>query len=159
MNLKLVKPGKSKLFGIYEMPCGHLEEIAHRRIKHGLFRCNTCYDTEMAALAKESGVTLVERLSREKFKIVFDKCGHSKEIIAAQLKMRSVTCIECRIEKYKQEAAFLGFEYIGESNRGKKYRNYKCSFCGDVSIYQPSNIRHGMARCQTCFQKNQESNK
>ena len=52
-----------------------------------------------------------------------------------------------------------GFEYAGNFTGIDGYADIKCKTCGTVTRKSFVAIRHGVARCQTCYKKEVEENK
>ena len=135
--------------------CGHERVVTQQNLFYGAVgRCEICYEKELQHKYGEKwNVDIISKVEGARREIKFRSCGHSKVISLSNLKSGSFECIECKVERWKQEAEESGLVYIGEDHStgggSKKKHLYKAS-CGHTLSLKQSAVRCGHWTCRTC---------
>jgi len=138
--------------------CGHTQSIDKVLIKRDTFRCQQCYDNELATQAFSSGFELIGPSTKEDCKNNYDyrkykriECGHTRDIGVASVRSGIVGCIVCDDIRFNQEAVEAGFELVGPSQDGKGHkRQYKYIKCGHTINVTPAALRRRGDECPEC---------
>ena len=109
----------------------------------------TCLDNR---LKKEAEVKCCELLGpgrNRHYRIYLLECGHRQQIDLGNMRKGNFWCRTCLDNRLKEEAAAQGCELLGPG-KNVNYRTYRLS-CGHEGEVQPSRIRDGNFRCQSCL--------
>jgi len=129
--------------------CGHEKNINRiSLISGGVPHCNICEQTALVAYSKSIGLTFVKYVGNTRRSFIIDRCGHEKTLGLSNLKLGSVHCEICAVEKFREEAIVSGLEYIAPSEE-KEYKLYKAP-CGCINKLRLCHVRIGHWTCRTC---------
>lgn len=154
---KLLGPGTSVLSRLYELPCGHKQEVGLRHMRDGGFRCRICLAKKLEEEATTQGCKLVGPGKDLESKLYVLPCGHEQEIKIANMRNESYRCSVCLTQKLEQEAEARGCKLLG-AGKNSQYRLYSLP-CGHEQEVQPGMLRKGHFGCKTCLAErlNQEA--
>lgn len=97
-------------YAIYELPCGHSQEIRKQHYKAGRYRCKTCQNIKHSEEAKAIGLTLIEDLgSYKKYQL---PCSHYKNILPEQVRTGIYACDDCKDSQRKTATSKLNIEIL-----------------------------------------------
>jgi len=146
---EMLGPGKHRAYRIYQLPCGHQQEvvISHIRLKN--FRCQICHLKKLTAEATTRSCELLGPGKNFDYRLYQLPCGHKQEINVARVRDGQFWCQSCIAEKQSAEAKSHGCELLGPG-KGKDRNIYRLP-CGHEQDVQVGNIRIGNFRCQICM--------
>lgn len=160
MDISKISTSNEKVLYKFEL-CGHyVEYSASTNVTNGA-RCPDCYKNRIKTHAQDLGLTLIDENTKgnREYLFKFNSCGHIKSMQASKVLTPyrdGVSCGDCQIELFKEDAAKREFEYLSPANAtfGKNYYNYKlykCNKCGAEDYHNLGHMRRGTARCGNCF--------
>lgn len=130
--------------------CGHQKEYSPGNLKKRNPTCDICQFEVYNKESKLKGLTIIKKLDRTAYYLYkFDKCGHEKQYVPANLRKENPICEICRIEQFKIEAKKKGLSLIGESDISSYYL-YEFDKCGHRKDDSPSHIRERNQLCEFC---------
>lgn len=158
-----------KEYNLYQFKvCGHTQHIGKCKVKIKQFQCRQCIETKIKTEAENAGLTFISKSDRNdltfgkvyrKYNLyTLNSCGHTTYIHVQQVRDKSFTCQECKINTQKNEADISGLVYIDktQSSFGKNYRDYnlyrfkECNHTQDIRIFE---VRHNIFECRECKER------
>lgn len=137
--------------------CGHTKDyLKTTKLSVGA-RCDDCYEDRIRLAARNLGLDYIGEISGNKREreFVFKNCGHTKLMQPSKVLSPycdSISCGECQLQIFKEEATSRGYEYLGKTD-DPNYKRYLCLTCLSVNEYQPQHMRSGNATCKSCYEK------
>lgn len=147
---KIVGPGKTTDYRLYELPCGHVAEKTIKQIKVNEFNCDDCLEIKLLSEAEIMGLVILGKGKDRDHRKYLLPCGHSKELITSNVRKKTVGCTECIDERMSEDAIKAGVVLLGPSSKGAQYRKYNMNCCNYVQDIQPGVIRNGYFKCHGC---------
>ena len=144
---KIVGPGKSA-YRIYQLPCGHEQEIRICHMRVGNFRCQICLEDRLIREAGALGYELLGAGKKPPYRIYRLPCGHEQEMQPSNLGARN-RCKICLEEQLVQDAESRGCKVLG-AGRNVNYRLYKLE-CGHEREVRIDDMRKGSFICRLCL--------
>ena len=140
--------------------CSHEQNIDTNGVRKGLFKCRQCEQDRLEKQANSSGLILLERAHKGTPGLYeFKECGHTQRIGYDAVTKGLFRCRTCYydgkqvLDKYKEEAAKQGLEFINTTSVGKAlYQNKECSHIFEYQITAIRSLSRGgfLVRCQVC---------
>ena len=146
---KLLGPGRNRNHRLYQLECGHEQEVHTGEMRKGSFRCRTCLDKRFIAEAESQGCKLLRAGGRQDYRVYQLPCGHEQEVTAQCMRIGQFRCQTCLDERLIAEAEAQGCKLLG-AGRIVTYRLYQLD-CGHEQEVQLMSMRKGTFHCQTCF--------
>jgi len=147
-NCEIVSRGTTPNFRFYRLPCGHMQEVQPSHMRRGAFQCQICLHEKLKVEAQRQDCELIGAGSNKKYRNYRLPCGHEQEIQVAKIRVGNFRCVTCHESMLGEEAKIQGCKLLGLGKSGD-FRNYLLS-CGHEQEIQPSNMRRGNFRCQSC---------
>lgn len=152
-NIILLSKTDNRMYGYYELECGHLTFLHYGSVRKaclGKFQCKECLDIKLQQEA-------------DRFNLIYNKdikskgndwrnytfpCGHSRDMKTANVRFSLVACDVCREQKFKQEAMSADCVMLpGVVKKGT--RTYLLP-CGHTKTTSTTLIRNKVLNCKTC---------
>lgn len=139
----------NKRYLLYKfLDCGHQQNIDTNLVRKGLFKCRKCEDDKLKSEAKQVGLTLLERASKDAEALyLFDSCQHQQRITYSAVRDSAFKCRTCYYgdesveEKHRREAKEQNLEFIKYSDEDSSKAVYKKISCGHTFEYQVAAVR------------------
>ena len=134
-------------YDLYELSCGHSQEIRKQHYKTGKYRCKTCKQQKHTLEAEAVGLTLVEDLgSYKRYKL---PCNHLKDILPEQVRTGSYACDLCNQSKQEILARGLNLEIISKVASKLQIRFLSCGHTQTVKSSSLSQQKKPV--CKACI--------
>lgn len=148
-GLEYLGDGDKPEYGKYRfIKCGHIQDICRQTVKHGTFKCQSCFVEHLNKQANAVGLEYVEKYRYTQYrKYRFIKCGHTKLLRVAQLKSGNIVCKACQ---YNEQSSTDGLEFVkdyGKHDLRKQFRFTKCGHTIDITLKQ---LRERKIVCREC---------
>ncbi|QQX82207.1 hypothetical protein JK628_10580 [Shewanella sp. KX20019] len=149
-GLKIISSSqKGTNYRLFELPCGHRQEIRQDHVRDKSFCCNTCEKIELETLLLLRGLEFIEKgTNRNPNKYEFLSCGHRQTIQTHCIKSNTFRCDTCNEIKYQEEAVSAGIKLISNSD-ASGYKVYELS-CGHRQELQTVHVRRQWFACKQC---------
>jgi hypothetical protein len=144
---KLLGAGKDANYRLFELPCGHEQEVTLSSMRDGGFMCQTCLVAKLNQEAEAQGCKLLGPGRTKDHRIYALMCGHEQDVSVQMMRTGVFECKTCREEKHRQEAEAQGCKLLGPVKTN--YRMYELP-CGHEQEVQLGAMRVGSFECQTC---------
>lgn len=131
--------------------CGHFLEIYKTKIENNkLIHCNVCLNEERQEVASANNYEILQ-INGKRSNIRFNKCGHTKDLLSAQLIRGNAVCRVCLEEEYQAAISPHSLETVSESYQvlTGTYRQFKLP-CGHVKQLRIDHARDGVWTCDEC---------
>lgn len=135
--------------------CGHLEDFQITHIRRNHVRCSVCQEVEFAKLAEARGMEIIgpsdKGIGWRKLRI--KECGHEGEWRIQVFHAEGVRdkCVECFNEKCRTVAESVDMTFIGKSDVGGAYRQFKYNACGHMKDTTVTVLMNGNHSCKECI--------
>ena len=140
---------KGTNYRIFQLPCGHEQEIRQDHVRDKKFKCNSCAKITRETLLHDRGIEFVEFGADRNTSIYkFSKCGHQQEIQISSIKLNTFRCDTCNNLKYHREAKSAGITLVSDTPLAG-YKLYKLS-CGHEQQIQTVHVRRKWFACKIC---------
>lgn len=128
--------------------CGHTQQgrIPHMRI--GNVKCEKCFHERLKTEAAERGWEWVKPAAPKCSLYRHVACGHTQQFAMGTMRNEPVRCMNCWIEKSKNEAIMQGWVWVEYKGSGKALYQHHC---GNFQEHHMSNMRDGSPQCQHCW--------
>lgn len=146
---KLIGAGRNSSYRIYELPCGHQQEVSLGRMRRGEFACKTCLTNKLKQEAEERDCKLIGMAGKANYRIYELPCGHQQEVNTSMMRRNNFRCAICLKKTIEQEAEARGCKLLGPG-KDAHYRLYKLP-CGHEQEVTVSGMRRGNAQCPICM--------
>ncbi len=146
---KLDGAGRSALYRLYALPCGHKQEVGLRHMRDGGFSCQTCLAEKQLQEAEAQGCKLIGDGKSRKSRLYVLPCGHEQDVGISNMRNGSFRCSVCLDEKMNQDATAQGCKLLGAGKSGQ-HRLYEMP-CGHEQEVEVGNMRKGHFGCKTCL--------
>jgi hypothetical protein len=90
---KAQKKGNS--YRLYELKCGHLQEVMIVNMLNGDFACKTCLNNRLAREAEAQGCKLLGKGRNANFRLYELSCGHRQEMTTRHMRTNAFACQTC----------------------------------------------------------------
>jgi hypothetical protein len=145
----LLGPGKNCNYRMYQLPCGHEQEIQATQLRNGGFRCQTCFANKLNAEAEARGCELIGDGTNKNSRTYRLPCRHEQVIGVKEMRVGGFRCQTCFDNRLNAEADAQGCVLLGPG-KSVAYRTYRLP-CGHEHEFQTSLMRKGIFRCPTCL--------
>lgn len=133
--------------------CGHVRASTFGHFQKGAPPCPDCYEERLIQDAKDSGLyTYVGKYPKcgVKREYIFNDCGHTKLSYPKSILAKNLQCIICREDRYAQEAADVGLDYVSLAPDAKcDYRLYALP-CGCIRTLRTGHVKVNNWACMNC---------
>lgn len=143
----------TKNFSLYKYDsCGHSKFIYKGKVKNGYPLCQECVRERINAEAKEAGLTLVDKGTKNKDSKLykFNTCGHFQEISVLHVRKKTFECKSCLDEQYEIEATKAGLTILNLEDKKNAERLYKINKCGHIRKLKLTWVREQTFHCVEC---------
>jgi hypothetical protein len=147
-------------YSMYEFPCGHNWPVQ----MHGMRRKNTPYATcdacsrevLVARYRSEAKSFAIELLYPHETKSKYwycrpDNCRHLLIKTIRHITQGSISCGQCKLEKFQKEGAEKGLEPQYQISGSSNTWLWKFIKCGHTMRATSTNVRHSQPKCQECL--------
>ena len=148
---KLLGSGNRSGHCIYELPCGHTQEIQRGAMRDGRFSCKSCLKERLLQEARENGCELIGIGKNTQYRCYRLKCGHEQEVRTERMRTGSFRCEACLAARLENEAKAQGCELVG-SGTSAQNRRYQLP-CGHQQEIATSKMRTRGFRCKQCLEQ------
>jgi hypothetical protein len=94
-TLKLLGPGQDFNYRLYQLPCGHEQEINVARVRDGVFSCQTCTPEKQSVEAKMQGCELLGPGRDKDYRIYRLTCDHEQDVAVVNMRNGNFSCQIC----------------------------------------------------------------
>lgn len=132
-------------------PCGHILELYKAKVESNkLILCSECLTEERYKVASVNNYEILH-VSGKRSKIRFNLCGHTKDLLSAQLLKGNAVCRECLEEEYQASISPHGLVTLSGSYRvlAGTYRKFRLP-CGHSKQLRIDHARDGVWTCDEC---------
>jgi hypothetical protein len=141
---------------LYELECGHLQDIKKQHAKTGKFRCKTCLVQKHESVAELNNLAIVDHMptSDPDYKLYkFIECGHEQLFASYNIKF-GVKCTVCTIQSRFDAASRNNLELLNADCTDKwMHRNYKYKKCNHVQSIKIQDVENdNVPECRQCRQ-------
>ncbi|MDA7857088.1 GIY-YIG nuclease family protein [Gammaproteobacteria bacterium] len=159
IGLELVSKGTQNAYRNYKfIKCGHVDKFQMSAVRINNVKCSKCSEIKYENEAAKYGLKILgpgQKPSYRKYK--FDKCGHTKEMLPANVRRNNGgSCEICFETKIKEDAKKAGLKFIKKANKRNKY-TYKAIKCGHFQDFLLEKVRNKAIRCSICLQIKHEN--
>lgn len=98
----LLDAGKSSIYRLYRLECGHEVEIQTGNMRLGNFRCLDCFENKLVSEAEIFGCRVSGPGKDANYRVYRLECGHSQEIVTSSMRVGSFRCRVCEEWAYTQ---------------------------------------------------------
>ncbi len=138
--------------GLYQLPCGHLQESKNAHIRDGKYKCKQCLLDRYEKEAAEQGMVILEHRPTDDadYKLYQLSCGHTK--IAANYNVHKLSCDDCDFIERHDAAERNGLILLNYKDTSKwMSRNYQYKSCGHVQSMSLQRItKDDVPICSQC---------
>ena len=148
----LLGKGRNSWYGLYQLSCGHEQEIQYAHMQSGNFRCGTCLDQRRQEEARAQGAVLLGKGRNNKYGLYQLSCGHEQEIRYAHMQISSFQCSSCFDLETMAAEQELGLIPLGDTERRGRYdyKLYRRSCCGHEDYIRVDTVRNHTVGCPQC---------
>lgn len=157
IGLELVGKGSEIRYRSYRfIECRHIEEFQMTHVRLGNVKCSKCSEIKYEEEAAKYGLKILGSGKKPRYrKYKFLKCGHTKEMLPANVRRSGGSCEICFETKIKKEAKKAGLQFIKKANKRNRY-TYKVINCGHLQDFALEKVRNKAIRCSICLQMKHE---
>jgi hypothetical protein len=133
--------------------CKHVQDIGIKEVVENRFKCQTCFQIDLARRAEIQGLTLIGngRNTLHRTYQVKD-CNHIQEIATSNVDQGNFGCASCRERKLLDEALRAGVILRGPGSSAH-YRFYMIKKCGHTLDIKTQSVRDISFKCKICTEK------
>jgi hypothetical protein len=141
---------------LYELECGHRQDIKKQHAAAGKFRCKTCLIDKYENIAKLNNLEIVNHTpnSDPDYKLYkFKDCGHEKLFASYNIKS-GISCSTCTIQSRFDAAHRNNLELLNADCTDKwMHRDYKYKKCSHIQSMKIQDVgNNNIPECRECRQ-------
>jgi hypothetical protein len=135
--------------------CKHVQDIGIKEVAENRFKCQTCFQIELATRAEAQGLILIgagRNAAHRKYQ--FQDCNHTQEITTSNVDKGKphFSCASCRQRKLLDEASKAGVILRGPGS-SFHHRTYTILKCGHTLNLKTQSVREQNPVCKICREK------
>ena len=113
----LAKPHRAG-YRVYQLPCGHEQELTLQHVRDKNFRCHKCMHQKLSIEAVNQDCFLIGEGTNAKNRTYRLPCGHHEIVHTGNMRYGTFSCKSCIDEKHKNEAEIKGLKLIADGRNG-----------------------------------------
>lgn len=139
---------------LYELECGHRQDIKKQHAMAGKFRCKTCLVKKHEDIAELNNLAIIDHTpnSDSDYKLYkFKDCGHKQLFASYNIKL-GVKCASCTIQSRFDAASRNNLELLNVGCSDKwMHREYKYKKCNHIQSMKIQDVENNnVPECRQC---------